>query len=90
MLGLFHTISCGTGHEHAHVRPPNHFKATEKGIVLTRCCISQVLNVFQIQKWGVQIIPTVSKKLACGDTGDGAMAEWASIVDAVITSLKHK
>ncbi|CAL5222125.1 g4443 [Coccomyxa viridis] len=36
-----------------------------------------------LQKLGVSIIPPISKKLACGDVGNGALAEPAAIAEAV-------
>ena len=37
---------------------------------------------------GVEVIPPVSKKLACGDTGVGAMAEVEDIVEAAVGKLR--
>lgn len=37
--------------------------------------------------WGVRVVPPVAKRLACGDVGPGAMAEWSTIVDAVQQAL---
>lgn len=44
------------------------------------------------QQLGVDVIPPVSKALACGDVGTGAMAEPSSIAQAVQSSLtaQHK
>jgi phosphopantothenoylcysteine decarboxylase len=40
--------------------------------------------------WGIVVLPTVAKKLACGDVGDGAMAEYQTIVDYVMKAVeKH-
>lgn len=39
------------------------------------------------QQLGVHVIPPVSKALACGDVGTGAMAEPSSIAQAVQSSL---
>jgi phosphopantothenoylcysteine decarboxylase len=36
-----------------------------------------------LQRLGVVVIPPISKRLACGDVGVGAMAAVESIVDAV-------
>ena len=37
---------------------------------------------------GVQVVPPVSKKLACGDVGVGAMAEVQDIIEAALRLLK--
>jgi phosphopantothenoylcysteine decarboxylase len=37
--------------------------------------------------WGITVIPSISKILACGDVGYGAMAEWESIVQATAKVL---
>lgn len=39
------------------------------------------------QQLGVHVIPPISKALACGDVGAGAMAEPTSIAQAVQSSL---
>jgi phosphopantothenoylcysteine decarboxylase len=39
---------------------------------------------------GVQVVQPVSKRLACGDVGDGAMADVADIVDAAVTLLRKQ
>jgi len=39
---------------------------------------------------GVAILPPISKRLACGDTGVGAMAEPASVAEAARTLLQLK
>ena len=36
----------------------------------------------------ITVLPTVSKKLICGDEGLGAMAEVKTIVDEVMKQLK--
>jgi phosphopantothenoylcysteine synthetase/decarboxylase len=36
----------------------------------------------------VRIIPPVTKKLACGDTGIGAMADLGDIIDVVTRFVK--
>ena len=33
-----------------------------------------------LRSWGAHVLPPVSKTLACGDTGVGAMHEWSDIV----------
>ena len=38
---------------------------------------------------GVRVVPPVSKKLACGDTGLGAMAEVAEVVEAAVGLLRE-
>lgn len=40
-----------------------------------------------IEDLGVTVIPPISKKLACGDTGNGAMAEPATIDSAMRLSV---
>ena len=37
---------------------------------------------------GVHAVPPVSKKLACGDVGVGAMAEVQDIIEAALRLLK--
>lgn len=44
----------------------------------------------EICRWGVRIIPPVSKVLACGDVGNGALAEIETIVAAVFSSLQPR
>lgn len=41
----------------------------------------------QAQAWGMRVIPPVSKVLACGEEGTGAMAEVGTIVQAVREEL---
>lgn len=36
---------------------------------------------------GVTVVPPVSKKLACGDVGEGAMAAPEAVVEAVLGAL---
>jgi phosphopantothenoylcysteine decarboxylase len=43
-----------------------------------------------LQSWGIDVIPVVSKRLACGDVGQGAMAEWETIVKLVRRRLESK
>ncbi|CAK0786727.1 hypothetical protein CVIRNUC_009941 [Coccomyxa viridis] len=40
-----------------------------------------------LQRLGVAIIPPISKKLACGDVGDGALAEPQAIAEAVRAAI---
>lgn len=40
-----------------------------------------------LQGLGVRVVPPVSKKLACGDVGTGAMASPDAIVAAVLEAL---
>lgn len=40
-----------------------------------------------LKQRGVQVIPPVSKTLACGDVGIGAMAEPSTIADVVLASM---
>lgn len=37
--------------------------------------------------YGAQVIDVVSKKLACGDVGAGAMASAGTIIESVVTAL---
>eukprot|EP00897_Mesotaenium_endlicherianum_P005532 jgi/Mesen1/5006/ME000025S04402 len=46
-------------------------------------------HLASLEELGFQVIPTVSKKLACGDVGNGAMAEPASIELALQQALAH-
>jgi phosphopantothenoylcysteine decarboxylase len=39
----------------------------------------------ELVRWGVRVVPPVSKALACGDVGNGALAPIDSIVAAVLT-----
>lgn len=43
-----------------------------------------------LQSFGYILIPTVEKRLACGDTGDGAMAEVETISRTVMEYLKRE
>lgn len=43
-----------------------------------------------LRSWGYIEVPCVAKTLMCGDTGNGAMAEVATIVDYVFEGLKLK
>jgi len=36
-----------------------------------------------LQKWGIKVIPPISKTLACGDTGSGALASVSDILSEV-------
>ncbi|KAI9189479.1 hypothetical protein H9P43_000912 [Blastocladiella emersonii ATCC 22665] len=40
-----------------------------------------------LQRWGYRVIDPISKKLACGDIGTGAMAEPATIAATVLHGL---
>lgn len=42
-----------------------------------------------LEERGVRVVPPVSKKLACGDTGLGAMAEVADVVEAAVGLLRE-
>ena len=37
-----------------------------------------------------QVVGPISKALACGDIGIGAMAEWTDVVDAVVQRFNLK
>lgn len=41
-----------------------------------------------LKSWGMMVIPVVAKRLACGDVGAGAMAEWQSVVECAKNALK--
>ena len=41
-----------------------------------------------LEERGVHVVPPISKLLACGDTGVGAMAEVIDVVDAAVARLK--
>jgi len=43
-----------------------------------------------LKSWGYIEIPTISKTLACGETGDGAMASVDTIADRVYALLYNK
>lgn len=36
-------------------------------------------HLIEVRKWGVEVVPPQVKTLACGDTGDGAMADVSKI-----------
>ena len=40
-----------------------------------------------LRELGARVVPTVVKELACGDVGDGAMAEYTTIASAVVEAL---
>lgn len=44
----------------------------------------------ELKKWGYKIIPPISKTLACGDEGVGAMAEPYQINEFLLKNLKIK
>lgn len=46
---------------------------------------SQQLEI--LGSWGVTVIPVIAKRLACGDVGAGAMAEWQTIVECTKSQL---
>lgn len=41
-----------------------------------------------LRSWGYKMVPCVAKTLICGDTGLGAMAEVADIVNTVHETIK--
>ena len=43
-------------------------------------------HITKLKSWGYDEIPTISKTLMCGDTGNGAMAE----VDTIIKYILNK
>lgn len=44
-------------------------------------------QVDRLEKWGIEMIKPITKTLACGDTGVGAMEEPAQIVEKVTDVL---
>ncbi|XP_071443800.1 phosphopantothenoylcysteine decarboxylase [Hetaerina americana] len=46
-------------------------------------------HISKLVSWGHTLVPPISKKLACGDEGTGAMAEVTTIVDLILHILKH-
>ncbi|KAH8305894.1 hypothetical protein KR018_001202 [Drosophila ironensis] len=44
-------------------------------------------QIDKLTSWGYKEVPCISKTLMCGDTGNGAMAEVATIVQAVLQNL---
>eukprot|EP00009_Paramoeba_aestuarina_P003793 CAMPEP_0201514262 /NCGR_PEP_ID=MMETSP0161_2-20130828/6144_1 /ASSEMBLY_ACC=CAM_ASM_000251 /TAXON_ID=180227 /ORGANISM="Neoparamoeba aestuarina, Strain SoJaBio B1-5/56/2" /LENGTH=100 /DNA_ID=CAMNT_0047910769 /DNA_START=281 /DNA_END=580 /DNA_ORIENTATION=- len=44
----------------------------------------------KIQEFGVKIIPSVAKKLACGDVGMGAMAEVETITSTLLAENQRR
>ncbi|XP_016977356.1 phosphopantothenoylcysteine decarboxylase [Drosophila rhopaloa] len=45
-------------------------------------------QIDKLNSWGYKEIPCISKTLMCGDTGNGAMAEVPTIVEAVLAAFK--
>ena len=43
----------------------------------------------KLREWGVRVVEPVSKRLACGDVGVGAMAEVETIVEAVRRTIQE-
>ncbi|KAG8231614.1 hypothetical protein J437_LFUL010292 [Ladona fulva] len=46
-------------------------------------------QVNRLVSWGLIYVPPISKKLACGDEGTGAMAEYGTIIEVVMDALKR-
>jgi len=46
-------------------------------------------HVVSLEARGVHVVPPIAKKLACGDTGVGAMAEVPQLVDAALEQLRE-
>ena len=42
-------------------------------------------HLHRLQTWGVKVVPPVSKELACGDTGLGALADRHALLSALLT-----
>ncbi|KAH8327245.1 phosphopantothenoylcysteine decarboxylase [Drosophila bipectinata] len=47
-------------------------------------------QIDKLISWGYKEIPCISKTLMCGDTGNGAMAEVPTIVQAVLAGFQLK
>ncbi|KAH8400860.1 hypothetical protein KR009_001506 [Drosophila setifemur] len=47
-------------------------------------------QIDKLTSWGYTEIPCISKTLMCGDTGNGAMAEVPTIVEAVLDAFQSK
>ncbi|KAL7736351.1 hypothetical protein ACLKA6_014822 [Drosophila palustris] len=45
-------------------------------------------QIDKLVSWGYKEIPCISKTLMCGDTGNGAMAEVLTIVEAVVSTFQ--
>ncbi|XP_039482602.1 phosphopantothenoylcysteine decarboxylase [Drosophila santomea] len=45
-------------------------------------------QINKLTSWGYKEIPCISKTLMCGDTGNGAMAEVPTIVEAVLSAFQ--
>lgn len=41
-----------------------------------------------LQEWGIKIVHPQTKTLACGDTGDGAMAEISTIYETIVEAVR--
>ena len=51
--------------------------------------VDEVMGMINHTSPCLRVVPPVSKRLACGDVGVGAMAELSEIVAAVETMLRH-
>lgn len=47
-------------------------------------------HIIKLKSWGYHEVPTTSKTLMCGDTGNGAMAEVDTITDHILFKLREK
>ena len=47
-------------------------------------------QIRKLQKWNIGVISPISKTLACGDTGVGAMAAWETIVEATWSVIQRQ
>ncbi|XP_061394379.1 phosphopantothenoylcysteine decarboxylase [Musca vetustissima] len=45
-------------------------------------------HINKLKSWGYHEVPTVSKTLMCGDTGNGAMAEVETIIENILCKLR--
>lgn len=44
-------------------------------------------HITTLKSWGYDEIPTISKTLMCGDTGNGAMAEVETIIKHILNKF---
>lgn len=46
-------------------------------------------HILKLKSWGYFEVPTISKTLMCGDTGNGAMAEVDTIVENILCKFRE-
>lgn len=44
-------------------------------------------HIEKLKSWGYEEVPTISKTLMCGDTGNGAMAEVNTIIEYILRTF---